>query len=269
MKNHKLKTAFALLISIILVIAISTFRQQAQNKPRTNKEEATEVQRGQITEKDREYSKEYKKMYAARNGLKLTEISKTSKHKANKREVGVSIGIPTIPTIGSPQTPTASKFLADLSCKADAIVIGSVSRKSAHLTEDETFVFTAYEFSVQEVLKNNFNSPIEVDKSIEVTRPGGLIRLDGQLIRVEDKSYEPLQINGKYLLFLNFIPSANGYIVSDIKGDFILENNSFKKLSRFSLPEELETGNDSQDLLNQVRNSVSIGCNPKSAEGSE
>lgn len=72
----------------------------------------------------------------------------------------------------------------------------------------------------------------------------------------------------KYLLFLQFVPSANGYIVSDAKGDFLLENNSFKKLSKIASPEELNGINDSQMLLNNVRSSILTGCEQKLTGGS-
>lgn len=224
------------------------------------KEEPTVIQKGEITEKEREYSKQYQKLYSNRNGQKLTVISEMGKRKGNKKEAGVSIGIPTIPTIGNATELTLLNFLRELSCKADAVVLGSIQSKSAHLTEDETFVYTEYEFLVADILKNNSTSPIETDKNIEVTRPGGLIKLDNQVIRLEDKSYEPLQLKNNYLLFLSFIPAANGYMVSDAKGDFLLKDSYFEKLSKFSLPEELENNNDSQVLLDNVRGAVSIRC---------
>jgi hypothetical protein len=103
--------------------------------------------------------------------------------------------------------------------------------------------------------------PIEINDAIQVTRPGGLIKLDNQVIRVEDKSYAALGLQSRYLLFLRYIPSANGYMVSDVKGDFILEKKSFKTLSRLGVPKELENSVDSQTLLREVHNSVSVGCN--------
>jgi hypothetical protein len=50
-------------------------------------------------------------------------------------------------------------------------------------------------------------------------------------------------------------------MVSDVKGDFILEKKSFKTLSRLGVPKELENSVDSQTLLREVHNSVSVGCN--------
>lgn len=257
-----------ILIATLVLFAVTSFRQEAQSsKAQRQQEDATVVQRGQVTAKEREYSKEYKNLYPDHNGRKLSEISEMGKRRGNTQEAGVSIGVPTVPTIGNSPLINASNFLKDLSCKADAIVLGSVKSKSAHLTEDETFVYTEYEFSVEDVLKNNSLSPVEINNNVQVTRPGGLIKLDNQMIRVEDKSYEPLQIKKRYLLFLRFVPSANGYIVSDVKGDFLLENDSVKKLSKFVLPDELESNKDSQMLLSNVRSSVLTRCEQKLAGG--
>jgi hypothetical protein len=249
---------FVLCFLIVCVIFIGVFFATPSTQgQKEQKDEATVVQRGQLTEKEKEYSKEYTKLYSYRNGRKLTEATETEKLKARGKETGFSLGVPSVPTIGD--IPTTSSFLGDLSCKADAIVLGSAQNKSAHLTEDETFIYTEYEFSVKDILKNNSVSPIEVNNNIQITRPGGLIKLDDQLIRVEDKLYETLQIKKTYLLFLRFIPSANGYIVSDANGDFSIENNSFKELSKLGLPTELKN-KSSETLLNEVHNAISIDC---------
>ncbi len=121
-------------------------------------------------------------------------------------------------------------------------------------------MYTQYQFSVKQVLKNNSDSFIDENTSLEVTRPGGLIKLDNQLIRVEDQSYKPLQNNKDYLLFLKFIPDVNGYMVSDISGDFVLENKSFKQLRKTIFSEELEKINDSQVFLDNIKIAVSDGC---------
>lgn len=269
MTNKKLTIISVSLLSLFLVATFATFRQQAQDKTSVQNEEATVVKKGQITQKEREYSKEYKKLYEYRNGRKLSELSEMGKQRGNTKEAGVSIGVPTIPVVGDTPIITASQFLRNLSCKADAVVVGVVKSKSSHLTEDETFVFTEYDFSVQDIFKNNSASPVEVNGIIQVTRPGGLIKLDNQVIRVEDKSYSPLELKKQYLLFLKFIPSANGYVVSDVKGDFQLEDKSFKKLSAFGLPKELESKDDSQALLREVRNSISVNCNHNNIEANK
>ncbi len=267
MSNRQLTVIGIVLLFVVGLFAITSFRQEAQTaKPQ--QDEVTIVHKGQVTEKEREYSKEYKKIYFYRKGQKLSEISETSKRRGNTKEIGVIIGIPDIITVGDNQIPTASEFLSDLSCKADAIILGSAKRQEAHLTDDETFVYTEYDFSVQRVLKNNLGSPIEVNSTIQITRPGGLIKFDNQIIRAEDLSYEPLQKNKEYLLFLKFVPTTNGYVVSSPESDFILDNKSFKKLTKLASPEEL-TSKDSQSLLNDVSNSVLAGCRQNPVGGNQ
>lgn len=255
-----MKIFIGLFLTTCLVVIGIFFATPPTNGQKEQKDEATIVQKGQVTEKEREYSKEYKKLYSYRYGRKLSELSELGKRRGYTQEAGISIGLPLIPTIGNSPAVTASEFLRNLSCAADAIVVGIVRSKAAHLTEDETFVYTEYVFSVEDILKNNSASHVEVNNSIEFTRPGGLIKLDNQVIRVEDKSYPQLETKKKYLLFLKFIPSTNGYMVYDARSDFILENNSFKTLSRLGVPKEIESKNEPQSLIYEVRNSVSPDC---------
>jgi hypothetical protein len=261
MHKRHLTVIGIVLIEVMILFAAASFQQEAQSKkPQTQENEATVVQKGQVTEKEREYSKEYKKLYSWREGRKLSEL------RGGKQDVKVIADEPDFVIDPYALVVTRSEFLRNLSCSADAIVVGSVKSKSAHLTEDETFVYTEYEFSIKEVVKNNTASPIEINNSIEIARPGGVIKLDNRRITVEDKSYEPLLKNKDYLLFLRFVPSTNGYVVASAEGDFILEDNSFKKLSKQRLPKELKNNNP-QDLLSAIRNAISVGCNQNSAGG--
>lgn len=255
-----------ILTAAMILFGIATFRQQAQDKVTPQNDEATVVHKGQLTEKERHYSKEYKTLYSYRKGNKLTELSESGKRRGNKKEIGVSLGVPLIPTVGG-SVITSSEFVNNLACKANAVVIGSVRSKTAHLTEDETFVYTEYELLVSDVLKNNLASPIEINKTIQITRPGGLIKLDDQIIRVVDQLYEPLAIRKEYLLFLNFIPAANGYVVSSAEGDFALENGNLQSLSKLEVPDELTNKSGSQTLINSLRNLNQSDCNEKSTGG--
>jgi hypothetical protein len=249
----KIFTGFLLATCIVVFGIFSATR--STNGQKEQDDEVTVVKRGQVTEKERAYSKEYKKLYPDYEGGKLSERRKEI------RNLGVSLD-GDIDIAQDPNAPviTAAEFLQSLSCKADVIVVGHVKSKAAHLTEDETLVYTEYEFSVQDILKNNSTSPIEVNNIIQITRPGGVIKLDNRRIQVVDPTYIPLQKNKEYLLFLRFVPSANGYVVASPKGDFVLEGKSFRKLSRLPTPELGENNDESQSLLNDVRSSVSAGC---------
>ncbi len=262
MHKRQLTVVGIVLVAVTIIFATVTFRQQAQDKTQSGKDEPTVVQRGQVTDKEREYSKEYKKLYSYRQGRKFSElIDKTTRLGREKEDIGIIINEPEF--VDDPDAPviTAAQFLRKLSCNADVIIVGSVKSKSAHMTEDETFAYTEYDFLVKDILKNNSDSPIETGSNIEITRPGGVIKLDNRIIRVEDQSYKPLEMKKEYLLFLRFIPSTNGYMVASNEGDFVFENKSLKKFSTQPLPKKLRNGNYLQNLLSDVQKTVTLGCN--------
>lgn len=257
MHKRQLTIVGIVLIALAILLNISSFQQEAQTKkPQTQDEEATVVQRGQVTAEELEYTKELGKFYGDE---KLTEL-------AGKEDIGVEFPIGSVAHLKTETAITASQILEKLSCEANAVVIGQVKDKQSHLSADETFVFTTYNFEVKRVIKDNYSLPIEVDKTITVARPGGLIKIDGRLIKFNDAYYKPLQLSQEYLLFLKFVPTTNGYKVSSLEGDFALENKSFKTLSENDLPKQLESGTDQKSLLSMVQNSVSKNCKQNSSK---
>lgn len=155
---------------------------------------------------------------------------------------------------------TPAKYLRSMSCAADAVVIGSVKDKIAHMTDDELYVFSEYPLTVIEVLRDNPRSPIRVDDMIEIARPGGLIELDGRRIRVEDRTYPYLEIGKSYLLFIRYLPSTRGYSVSKFGGEFLLEGKSFRALLWVGKPSELRYGNNLSVLLGDRSIFTTTGC---------
>lgn len=253
MSNKKLTIISVSLLSLYLIATFATFRQEAQEKP--GQEKPTVVQRGQITDEQRVYSKEYDKMYPDRRKIKLGEVRKEIKDLGiGLRVVGDIIEIPEAPVI------TLSELLKSLTCKSDAVVVGYPTTKTARLSEDETFIYTEYQFSVEEVIKNNSSSLIAVKNDIQITRPGGVIKLDNRKITAIDELYEPLQVKKKYLLFLKSVPGTQGYMPADSEGDLLLEDKSFRKLSKDRAPDELRKGDNSNSILGNVRSSAVTDC---------
>lgn len=240
------------LFMIIGIIATAGSQTQTGNQPQ--QDEATVVKRGQATDKEKEYSKEYRKIYSDRAGKKITEI----KQKGN---IGVSIGVGSYPRSKDEGVISINQFLEKLSCQTDTIVEGVIRNKKSHLSDDETFVFTEYNFDVKKVLKNNAKLTIGTNQTISITRPGGLIKVDNQLIKFEDLNYEPLKINREYLLFLKFVPLAKGYVTASPEGDFLLDNNMFKSLSKRGLINEINKDVESEILFNRIQSAVSANCN--------
>lgn len=261
MSNKKLTIIGVSLLSLSLLIIFASYKQQAQIKPEIKRDEATEVQRGRFSSEEKAYSKEYNKLYADYHGLNLDLLIEIGKRKNKSEIVGTSIGIPFSAKFPQSVQKTPTRFLINLSCKSDAVVVGSIEEKSAHLTENEKFIYTQYKFFIEDIVKNNSVLPIAINERISVTRPGGTIKINNQLIQAEDKSYAPLEPNKKYLLFLKFVPEAKGYMVADINGDFVLKGSSFAALSETISDLDFREINDFDALVNNARSLALADCN--------
>lgn len=138
--------------------------------------------------------------------------------------------------------------------KADAIVLGTVYSKSSQLTDNGKFVFTDYEFVAEEVLKG---TSAKAQTTITVTRPGGKILLEGQQVEVRVESFRPLQTGGRYVLFLNEIPSTHAFQAVNQKGSFEVTNGRVEVLTDPSNDEKL--GTDLVTFITNVRLAIARG----------
>ena len=155
-------------------------------------DDATVVQRGLVTPQEHEFSQEYARLYSFRQAPKFSKVIEEKDREGDNGDINGWLGErETFYLPGTPE-PKMSEFLAKTSCAADAIVVGSPKSKTSHMTEDETFIYTQYEFTVESILKDNASLPISVGRSLDVTRPGGNIKLDGRRIKIQERSYEPL-----------------------------------------------------------------------------
>ncbi len=241
---------------LVCVIAFTIFfTSPVTQGQKEDKDEATVVFKGQVTEKERKYSKVYEKEYDSVQGEKLSRMRGTQ----------LTILEPSVP--GSPyEAPlTAERLLNRLACNADLVIVGSVTGKAAHLTENESFVYTEYNLTVDEIIKNNEIAPVETKKEIEVVRPGGVIKLENRVIKVTDKSFAPLNTNNKYLLFLKFVPDTGGYRAFNTAGDFQIVEKGFNKITGKALPDEMQSGMDAESLKQRIFGAVSLGCKTNAA----
>ncbi|MGH9819798.1 MAG: hypothetical protein ACRD43_06480, partial [Pyrinomonadaceae bacterium] len=170
-----------LALFLLLCVGICVFLFVPSTQGQKERDEPTVVHKGEVTEMGKGYSKEFQKRYANRKGRKLGDLAAAGKESRNGKEIGVAIDVPTYPALPNQMTETSQTFLSDLACNADAVVLGSITAKSSQLTEDETFIYTDYQFTVDEVIKDNVLSPISLNAVLEVARPRGLISLDGQV----------------------------------------------------------------------------------------
>lgn len=220
-------------------------------------DEATPIQDGVMSEKMKKHSKLFKqnKYEYATGGKKLRELAKERKGNV---DVGSLIG-----ELIMPNSFDVEEYLQNISCKADAVVVGTVTGKSTQITEEGTFTFTEYQFSVSEILKNNYLHAININDELTIIRGGGALRIDGKLITAIDYSEFPLEKNGKYLLYLNFIPETNSYrslepTIADTS--FRFSRRQVKQVSGFPFPFGPGQAVEADEFMTKVQAHTSPRC---------
>jgi hypothetical protein len=217
-------------------------------------EEATPIQEGVMTAKQKRHSKIFQKYEDVTGGKKIRDLIIQKGATSVEREVGDVI---------VPSSFNSQKYLQNLSCKADAVVVGTVTSKSSQITDDKTFLFTDYELAVEDILKNNAAAPIPTNSTITITRTGGSVNLNGHIGLAVDDSQKPLLANGRYLLFLKFIPETGAYRAFNNWGDdsFAFRNDKVAQVSESPLPFGPQRKVDAASFMTEVRTALSNSCN--------
>jgi hypothetical protein len=215
-----------LVLLAITIFAVGLFAMSGQTQQPSSpskKEDSTPVL--EMTEKQRQHSKLYDK--SGRSRKKLSD---------SPGDLKLIIKTPWVDAVNDSPSTSTEAFLQTATCEAQAIVIGRVKNKTSMLTEDGRFVFTDYELQVEEKVKDNPDAPIQPEGVITVSRPGGAVELNGKTFRVTDESYESMQLNGRYLLLLRYIPTTGAYQAINSHASFELKDNKVSRLTKQPLP---------------------------------
>lgn len=218
---------------------IAALRGQDQKWNTNKKDNATVVQEGVMTERQKQHSKLYER--SGRRNLRNI-----------RKSLDIVIPPPFIEPDNEKMPSTIEEFLQQVTCNADSVIIGSVTGKTSQFTEDGSFVFTDYDIQVEEVVKDNPSAPIQPGGSIVITRPGGAIDFNGHIIKVTDKSFQPLKVKSNYLLFLQQIPPSGAYHAVNSESSFQLDQSRVHRLSTRQLPYHFIYENNATSFLGQV-----------------
>lgn len=260
---------FALIAGVSLTVFFTSLKGEAQTQQNDNKKEkkvrvpqieksklldATPIVEGVMTAKQKKHSKIFE---GYKDRAKLRDLMIQKGDVEVREEVGDVI-LPAEPF-------NLNSYLQRLSCKADAVVMGMVKSKASQINQDGTFVFTDYEFTAEDVLKNNAADSINPNTDITITRTGGAIKLNGHTARAIDYREVPLIEGEHYLLFLKYVPETGAYKALDSSRDDdsfqILGDKKIKQVSSSPLP--FEGRNNAVELsgfMTEVRSVVNNGC---------
>ncbi|MBV8857127.1 MAG: hypothetical protein JOZ02_09375 [Acidobacteria bacterium] len=234
---------------------------------RQQAEDATPVQPGVTTERQRVHSR----LYSGRQttGKSLREQSDELARDGQGGDVNV-ITSPGTPVFSPAPDGKAAPLEAAVE-GSDAVIVATVTAKQSQLTEDERYVFTDYEVAVKEVLKDNAASHISASDALTVTRPGGKVLLGDHLITVVDEAVKPLQVGDEYLLFLKFIPETGTYAaVSENRSGFRLSHGRVTALTAATAGyAKRQEGRDSNSFVAEARAAAAAVASRKGARANE
>ena len=244
MVKSKIVVIFILILTILSLVAMGMTNEQQEKK--------TSPQEGITPQKQKEHSKLYK-TYGS--GPDLRKQAATSEGDITKE---ITFG--NIFSSGEPNS--LPPFLNAITCDADAIVIGTPKSESSQFTENGSFIFTDYEVTVEQVLKDNATAPIQVGSNLIVTRPGGAIKLNGRNIRALIEDFKLFKTGERYVLFLRFIPTTSAYRAFG-SGSFQLCNN--KVITSGQVPQwgKINNLDNDQGFINDVRAAAATNCDTK------
>ena len=101
--------------------------------------------------------------------------------------------------------------LVGMACASDAVVLGTAASHTSHLTADNTFLYSDWTFTVNQVLKNNAKASMSANSVITIARPGGQIETNGRKVYAIDDNFAAFHSGDQYLLFLQFIEQVGTY----------------------------------------------------------
>ena len=250
-RNLGMKRGIGLLLVGVAAIAIATFtvfRGQGQDQVKIKQEQPTIIQEGQISDKQKQHGKLFK-----HPGTKLKDL-------AARQGGDITVEEGTGLVMVMPETRPLRPVFQSALCNADLVVIGMMTDKSSQLTEQENFVFTDYQVSIEEVLKNSSPMPIKVGDMVTTTRDGGVVQLNGRVFQAKRDDFDAPVLGQPYLLFLRFIPTTSSYVMYG-NGTFELGAQRVQALGPGARDEIAKQGlTTSSAFLAHVRSFAAADC---------
>ena len=227
--------------ALLIVVGVGASRLQDKNAKLKEADEkqfqakladATPVELGILTEKQKLHSKLFAGYQQRRGDATISELATRAKGKGRLLQIIAFVGLEHI--TNEPETP--EKYFGDLTQASDAVIRGSVIKKTSQVTEDDGFIFTDYDVLIKEIIKNNVTAPIDKSTTITITRPGGSILIEDLVVEAIDRASEPLPNNHDVILFLQFIPESGAYKSTQDTGSFEIDGLTLRPLTQSHFP---------------------------------
>lgn len=143
--------------------------------------------------------------------------------------------------------------LAMLASESDLVALAKAEASESHMNADKDFLYTDWNFTVEEVLKENPNASVSPGATIVVTRPGGKLKVNGRTVFATCAAFLDFASGQEYLLYLHFVPETGSYSIGAGARAYAVSATT-KRLD--SVNKYPEPPNHKDTLLKEARNGV-------------
>lgn len=143
------------------------------------------------------------KLFQVRAPGQIQQLLEAKKGDVTLRPIGISseIGI---------DMPLDAKLL-NLTCRNDVVIVGRAGTRTSHPTANQGFIYSDWQFTVEQVLKENPKAPISGGTTVVVTRPGGMLEVGGRKVYAKLQHFRDFTSGEELLLFLDYVPETGAY----------------------------------------------------------
>ena len=147
--------------------------------------------------------------------------------------------------------------LENLSCESDLVVVGKFGKPTSYPTEDQGYIYSDLDFTVEEVVKNNQSAPVAAGQDITIIRPGGQLTINGRHVYALRENFPLFHRGQEALLYLRSLPSVGTYSLGAPTG-FVLSGENVIPLDKtlFGQFEGMKKG----AVLDLAREAATLPC---------
>lgn len=162
-----------------------------------------------------------------------------------------------------PNDPSDSTVLVDFAdtnlpafpfAKADAVVIGRITKAQANLSNDKTGIYTTFTIAVDEVVKNSSTATFSTGSLIQAEREGGRVRFPSGRVHLYMVNEQNMpRVGSRYVLFLS---GCDGEAVFQVLTGYELSEGRVYALDELAQPKAYENAAETT-FLNELKLNVS------------
>jgi hypothetical protein len=93
----------------------------------------------------------------------------------------------------------------------DLVVVAKTGKGKSHPTVDQGYLYSDWQFTVDQVIKDKSTALVKAGNAVIVTRPGGVLEIAGRKFYAQPKDFRDFVPGEELLLYLKFVKETGAY----------------------------------------------------------